>query len=111
MERVSTISKEQADSVDTNRDKYMLIASSMEASMEAMEGLSISSEEMETMKNSILDSLQNLTAIAEENSAATEEASASMEEQSASTVQIAGASEGLAELAQHLQEIVNRFKI
>lgn len=111
MDRVSAMSKEQSNSVSNNKEKYIHIAESIKESIEAIENLNISAQEMETMKNGILDSLQNLTAIAQENSAATEEASASMEEQSASTEQIAGASEGLSELAQDLQEIINRFKV
>ncbi|WFA07939.1 methyl-accepting chemotaxis protein [Tissierella sp. Yu-01] len=111
MERVSAISKEQTNSVVNNKDKYMMISKSIGEAIEATKKLNVSSEEMEEMKNGILDALQNLTAIAEENSASTQEASASMEEQSASIEQIAGASEGLSELAQNLQTIARRFKI
>ncbi|MPW27296.1 HAMP domain-containing protein [Alkalibaculum sp. M08DMB] len=111
MERVTTISKEQTNSVVSNRDKYLLIEVAMKDAIVAVEKLNVSSEEMEKMKNQILDTLQNLTAIAEENSAATQEASASMEEQTASIEEIAGSSEGLANLAQNLQIIISRFKV
>ncbi|MPW27297.1 HAMP domain-containing protein [Alkalibaculum sp. M08DMB] len=111
MERVTTISKEQTNSVVSNRDKYLLIEVAMKDAIVAVEKLNVSSEEMEKMKNQILETLQNLTAIAEENSAATEEASASMEEQTASIEEIAGSSEGLANLAQNLQIIISRFKV
>ena len=111
MERVSAISKEQSNSVVSTKAKYMEISQSIHESLEAIKNLNVSGEEMEVMKNGIMDSLQNLTAIAEENSAATQEASASMEEQTASIEQIAGASEGLSNLAQNLQGVIRRFRV
>lgn len=111
MERIAAISKEQTDSVMSNKDKYMLIAKSIDQEAEVIKNLNLSGDEMEEMKNEILDALQNLTAIAEENSAATQEASASMEEQSASIEQVAGASEGLSQLAQNLQGIISKFRV
>ena len=111
MARVSAISKEQTNSVVNSKNKYLLIADSINDAIEAIKNLYVSSNEMEETKNAILDTLQSLTAIAEENSASTQEASASMEEQLASIEQIAGASEGLSELAQNLQMIIGRFRI
>jgi methyl-accepting chemotaxis protein len=111
MERVSDITKEQADSVSKNRDKYMLIAQAMKDTITVVEQLNASGQEMENLKNDIIDTLQNLSAIAEENSAATEQMAASMEEQTASIEEIANASEGLSDLAQNLQAIINKFKI
>jgi methyl-accepting chemotaxis protein len=111
MERVSLIAKEQTNSVMDNKNKYMVISEAIKGAVDATRKLYVSSKEMETMKNEILNTLQNLTAIAEENSASTQEASASMEEQSAAIEQIAGANEGLAKLAQNLQMIISRFRV
>lgn len=111
MERVSSISSEQTKSVINSKEKYLLIAKTMDAANKAVEQLNASGEEMESMKNEILDTLQNLSAIAEENSAATEQATASMQEQSASMEEIAGASESLSNLAQNLQSVIMKFKI
>lgn len=111
MDRVSAISMDQMKSVQSNKEKYTIISEGIQYSVNVTEKLNISEENMEKLKDEIIDTLQNLTAIAEENSASTEEASASMEEQSASIEQIAGASNGLAILAQDLQLVINRFKI
>lgn len=110
-ERVSSIASEQTVSVVSSKDKYMLIDQAMEDEIKVVNLLYTSGKDMEQMKNEILDTMQNLTAIAEENSASTQEASASMEEQSASIAQIAASSDGLSELAQGLKLIVNRFKL
>lgn len=108
---VSDIANEQTNSVISNKDKYILITEAIQEAIVAIRNLYKSGLEMEQMKNEILNTLQNLTAIAEENSASTQEASASMEEQAASMEQIAGASEGLATLAQNLHNAINRFKL
>lgn len=111
MNRVSDITREQADSVIKSRDKYMLIAQAMNDVINAVEQLNASGQEMENLKNDIIDTLQNLSAIAEENSAATEQMAAAMQEQTASFEEIANASEGLSSLAQDLQSIIKKFKV
>ncbi len=111
MERVSLILKEQEDSVKISKDKYMDIDTAIKESENAVQKLNVSGEEMEKMKDEIMDTLQNLSAIAQENSASTEEASASMEEQTASMDEISSASEGLSHLAQDLQSIIKKFKV
>jgi len=111
MERLSIISKEQSVSVINSKNKYESISKAMKNAEEAVKQLNVSGEEMEKMKNEIIVTLENLSSIAEENSAATQQATASIEEQAASSEEIAGASEGLSTLAQNLQSIITKFKI
>lgn len=111
MERITAISDEQTKSVVNNKDKFTLIEEAMKEAEKASIALNNSSKEMNLMKDEILESLQNLSAIAQENSAATEEVTASIEEQTAAMEEIASASESLASLAQDLQSIIRRFKV
>lgn len=111
MERVTNISKEQAESVINSKDKYQLIAEAMQLTNKAVDQLEASGDIMDNMKEEIVDVLQNLSAIAEENAASTQEASATAQEETASVEEIANASEGLSELAQGLQLLVAKFKI
>nr|WP_280528559.1 methyl-accepting chemotaxis protein [Tissierella praeacuta] len=111
IERVSNIANEQTQSVINSRDKYILIYEAMKKADKEIEQLNVSGLEMNSMKDTILDTLQNLSAIAQENSAATEEVTATIEEQVASMEEIANGSEALSELAQELQSIVVKFKI
>jgi methyl-accepting chemotaxis protein len=111
MERLSNISKEQANSVITNRNKYMLISEAMKESVKVVNHLNVSGKEMEKTKYEILDILEKLSSIAEEGAAATEEVTASMEEQAASIEEIASSSESLSNLSQNLQTIIMKFKI
>ena len=111
IERVSSISVEQSNSVVNSKEKFILIAESTTNTRNAIGKLNTSGQRMDSMKDEILDTLQNLAAIAEENSASTEEVSASMEEQASSMEEISNASEGLAKLAQDLHSIILKFKI
>ena len=107
---VSDIANDQTNGVMSSKEKYILITEAIKEAIADIENLYESGQEMEQMKNEILKTLQNLTAIAEENSASTEEASASMEQQAASIEEIAIASEGLTTLAQDLYNAINKFK-
>ncbi len=111
MDRVVEITTEQSTSVATSKEMYSAIESATKFSLEYTHYLNDSGKIMLEMKDAILDTLQNLTAIAEENSASTEEASASMEEQSASIQEIAAASENLRQRAEELQIILDRFQV
>lgn len=111
MERVSNISEEQARSVNNSKDKYQQIAEAMEITNASLSQLNLSGDEMDKMRMSILDVLQNLSAIAEQNAAATEQASATTEEQTASVEEIANSSNKLSELAIRLQGAVAQFKV
>ncbi len=111
MERVLAIADEQTKSVINSKDKYILIEEAMKETEEIVKQLNVSGKEMEGMRSQILLSMENLSAIAEENAAATQEATASIEEQAASAEEIAGASKGLESLAERLQMIIAKFKI
>lgn len=111
MQEVGIIVDEQTEKVISSRKKYNQIILAIREAESGVMALNESSDKMNRMKEEILITLENLSAIAEENSAATQEVSASMEEQTATIEEIAGASENLAGLAQNLQMIIERFKI
>jgi methyl-accepting chemotaxis protein len=56
-------------------------------------------------------SMESIAAISEENSAAVEEISASAEEMSGHVLEVSNAAQSLSDLATHLQEVVQRFKL
>jgi methyl-accepting chemotaxis protein len=111
IEEMTKVIKAQSESVTKNKNSYQAIEEAILETDRAVRELNVSGEEMDKMKSQILDSLQNLSAIAEENSAATQQVTASMEEQTASVEEIANSSESLAMLAQDLQTIVKKFNI
>ncbi|MBH1939542.1 methyl-accepting chemotaxis protein [Mobilitalea sibirica] len=111
IEKVISITKEQSVSVSGTNQKYKSIAKAMKEAQDAVEQLNVSEEDMIGAKNTILDMMQTLSAIAQENAASTEEASSAMEEQSTSIEEIAKSSEKLAILAGDLQGVVKKFKL
>ena len=111
IEKMSIIIREQTESVTNNKNNFLEIKEAIIETEEAVRQLNVSGLEMDEMKIDILDTLQNLSAIAEENSAATQQVTASMEEQTASVEEIANSSEGLATLAQNLQIVIKKFSI
>lgn len=111
IEEIAAVMKEQTDSVEVNKNSYLAIANAMDNAKDAVEKLNLSGQDMEQTKNNILETMQSLSAIAEENSASTQQVTASMEEQTASVEEIARASEGLSAMAQDLQQIINRFQL
>lgn len=111
IKKVTAITVRQTESVKNTKEKYLLITKAMDKAEQAVLQMNESGEEMEKMKTEILNTLENLSAIAEENSASTEEMSASIEEQSASVEEMASASEGLTVMANQLKKIIDRFQV
>lgn len=111
MEKVNEITQRQSEGVKNSQEKYEEILEAIKYAINAAEKINVSGEEMGRSRDVIVEVLENLTSIAQENSAATQEASASMEEQLASMEEITGSSEELANLAQNLRIVVNKFKI
>lgn len=111
MSRVTAISEEQVNGVNNSKERYHLITQAMKDTIQAVNQLSASGDEMNVMREEILVVLENMSAIAEENAAASEETAAATEEQTASVKEIAEASDSLAELAIKLHELVAKFKI
>lgn len=108
---IGEIVNEQAEKAVSSRDKYMQITEAMKEAEERVSILNESSNKMDVMKDEILGTLENLSAIAQENSASTEEVTASTEAQTVAVGEIAGATESLAQLAEDLQVIIQSFKI
>ena len=77
VEKISEITKEQTVSVTKNREKYILIDDAMKSCQHAVTELNLLGQEMVEMKNVILNTMEGLSAIAEENSAATQEVTSS----------------------------------
>lgn len=111
IEKMGLAIKEQTESVDNNEKSFEGIAKAILKADDAVEELNRSGEEMEQVKTGIIETMENLSAIAEEDSASTQELSASMEEQTATLEEIADSSRIMDELSTKLEVIVGRFKL
>jgi len=111
IQRVSDIIKDQVNSVQATENKFRDISEAISNSVGAIGNLNVSETAMETKKAEIMDTIQNLSAIAEENAASTEQAAASVQEQSSSMTEIVSASRSLSELAEELNNSIMKFII
>lgn len=111
MESLINISKEQTESVNLTKDRYLEIAEAIKAAEKKVIVLNESSFKIDRMRGEVEERIQQLAAVSIQNSANTEEVSASMEEQTAAMEEISSASEDLDALAQKLQQLVGQFKI
>ena len=110
VQAMSKVVEEQTNSVEDTKNKFNGIAQAIEITKEGIDTLNKSGEMMESKKDTIIQIVENLSAISEENAAGTEEASASIEEQTTSMEEIASASESLAKLAEEMNESIAKFK-
>lgn len=111
MEKVQMILDEQNKNVDHTERKYKEISDAILTSSNAVDAIEKTAILMENKKNEVLDTMQSLSAVAQENAAGAEEASASIEEQTSSMDDIAKSSEDLSVLAQELNTLITKFKL
>lgn len=110
MGKVQLMAKTQVESINLTSEKFDKIDVAINEMQEVITTLNESGKEMENKKNELIASIENLSAIAEENAAGSEEASASVEEQTAAMDEISQSSHALSLLADEMQKNVEKFK-
>lgn len=111
IERMDIAMKDQTISANNSQESFEGISAAIKKAIDAVEDLSTSGKAMEKVKGGIIETMENLSAIAEEDSASTQEISASLEEQTASLEELAASSKTMDELAVQLETIIKKFKI
>lgn len=111
IKRVREIIVEQNKSVESGKNKYLEIQSSVIESDEILQKLMDGSRNLNNIGMILANTIEELSAIAEETSASSEEVTAAIEEQTASMEEIAKVSEELASLAQYINNMIAVFKI
>lgn len=109
IEEVDSAMKSQSESVENTSEKFMGINNAIEKIKISIDSLNEAGTIMEKKKEEMISTMENLSAISEENAAGTQEAASSVEEQTASIDEIAHASESLAKLAEELQSQIGKF--
>ncbi len=102
MNIVKDIMVKQSENVTKTDEHFGQVLKGIENSIEAINRIAGKTEEMDKARVSVVDTVQNLTAIAEENAASTEETSASITE-------ITTAVADISDKASHLKGIANRM--
>lgn len=111
MDEVKSIVKEQNESVVQTEERFEGIANAIGLIETINQKLNHSGSLMNENKNKIIELIENLSAISEENAAGTEEISASMEEQDAMITEISNSGKNLADIAEKLKVLIEKFKV
>lgn len=98
MEVVKDIMDKQNENVQQTDARFQKVVAGIEESLEAIERITEKTEQLDRTRSSVIDSVQSLSAIAEENAASTEETFASITE-------ITSVIEGISAEAGHLKQI------
>lgn len=111
MRQVKEIIGQQTEHIVRTDAAFVEIQKGVEESIEGMQVISEKAQEMDRARVSVVDVVNNLTAIAEENAAATEETSASVVEVTSIVADIADKAHGLNAIAEELEEKIGIFQL
>ena len=111
MDSVRGIMDKQSQNVVRTDECFGEVLKGIESSIETIAGIADKAEKMNGAKVSVVDSVQNLTAIAEENAASTEETSASIIEIANAVADISARAEQLKGIADKMDESMAIFKL
>ncbi|MBK1813396.1 methyl-accepting chemotaxis protein [Clostridium sp. YIM B02505] len=103
--------KEQGEAVNKTKITFKDIADAINNLVVMINSVQSSIEDINKDKDSIMEKMQNLSAISEETAASTEEVSAATEEVSASMDEFSDNAKNLNSLSENLENDINKFKI
>ncbi len=111
MKDVRTISQEQSLAVTEVSGSFQTIFESIERISDMIKTISVFVNDLGSDKDSIVRSIENISAVSEETAAASEEVSASMDQQSTAVDEVARAAERLNEISVDLSSRISKFKV
>lgn len=111
MKEVRKIVEQQDSSVKQTDEIFKTVQSGINGTLIGIEKMVDKTAKMENAREGVTDTVQNLTAIAEENAASTQETSASVTTVRGSVDSISESTNGLNDIAMKLEETMKKFKI
>lgn len=111
MKQVKDIMSSQNESVAKTDEIFTQVKTGIADSMDGVSRIAEKTQKLEEVRVTVVDAVQNLTAIAEENAASTEETSASVTEVSNIVYHISENSSQLKEIASGLEKDMSIFKL
>lgn len=111
MDEVKNIMKAESEHLLSTKDSFEEVGQSVETAQKEIMDIDSMISHMDVDRISVVDIVQNLTAIAEENAAGTQESLASTEMVNGMVKDVADVAKGLAELANAIEEDMDIFKV
>lgn len=110
MDEVKKIMTEQSAHVEQTDKIIKQVVAGIRETSDGITKISNMAERLDKARSEVVDTVQNLTAIAEENAASTQETSASAEEVSHAVTAIAEESEKVADISQEINKSMEYFR-
>ena len=110
MDEVKKIMAEQSAHVEQTDQIIKRVVAGIRETSDGISKISDMTERLDKARNEVVDTVQNLTAIAEENAASTQETSASTAEVSNAITAIAEESEKVADISQEINKSMEYFR-
>lgn len=111
MGEVREIMERQSENVENTNVQVTQVLEEVENEIQAISGVAEKTEQINSARNSIVDTVQNLSAIAEENAASSEETSASVAEVGNIISDIAESSRALKKISDQIDASIAIFKL
>lgn len=111
MAEVKEVMDKQSENVENTGEIFKTVEERINDSMEEIDSIVESSREMDKTRVTVVDSVQNLSAIAQENAAGTEETSASVTQMQNIIQNMAENAENLRQIAENVDGQMKHFKI
>lgn len=111
MEEVREVMHQQSEKVEQTKQVFGSVNQGIDQSISGMEAISEHTRQLDHARENIVDTVQNLSAIAQENAASTEETNAVVMEIGGVMQQISGNVQGLRRIADILEKNVETFKL
>lgn len=108
---VKDIMDKQNDNVVQMNERFAKVITGIEESLESMDRISEKTQNLDKARVNVVDTVQSLTAIAEENAASTEETFASMVEISSIITDISSEADELKQIADEIDKSMEIFEI
>ncbi len=111
MEQMNTRLAEQQDKLNKTKEKFSAVSEGISSSKKGTDEIYVQAMDCDKARKSMVDIIENLSAISEENAASTEETTASMQELNATMATMAQSAKDLKQLALVLEENIAFFKV
>lgn len=111
MQEVRGIMDTQVENVERTQEIFKIVKEGIDASLIGIDNITSRTESLNISKDSVINAVQNLTAIAQENAASAQETSASTTEVAAAVTEVSNTSSSLEGIAVDLERKVNVFQI
>ncbi|WLD94091.1 methyl-accepting chemotaxis protein [Alkalihalobacillus sp. AL-G] len=111
MDHTKVISGEQNEAVEDTEKAFIMLGESMKEIVTFIDSIGSDVEKMNDHKEAVMESIQNISAVAQQAAASSEEVSASTDEQQNALETVGETAEALSDASEQLIELIKQFTV